>query len=913
MALADGEYPAGPAAQIAAQLRAADATTPTEGEYPAGPAARIADQLRARDSTTPSQAGGSKPPSGAGYPETPPVATPTSSFALLATGALPPTAEIPSQQAQASGPLLMGIPSRHAAAQEPLLMGIPSRQAAAQEPKPGPPALIPGMPSRQTVNQGPALLLPLAPANAQRSSAAAQRQSNKENWVTPTITTPMNRGTHIRSRPKPVPITSLVSSQSGHDAGEHGQKSFGSGIGCRRGRNSSSISTGVGPSALTQTSGLSAEEGSTSTSPSSMTSSVLPGDNSFSWSRGNTRFDSNNSFRWTPEVLVQSWHRQLSETYSSFNMVDVLGEGRSGAVIIVQHKISEQYMACKILNKVDNRSKDLQAEIETLRRLDHPNVVRLYETNEDKDAVFLLMELCQGGDLFSRIVDQGTLPEREARLFAEQMLSALAYCHKKGVVHRDVKPENFLLESTDPDWPVLKLADFGIATQIRSAPADDADAVDVGLVNGSLPYMAPELFRHTWKSLITAQEEVGKKDSFGMPSSGMTTLAASDLWSCGVVIYVMLSGDLPYGEDVDAISSGEPPDFSKEVWQGISAEATDLMRQLMNPDVKDRCTAREALDHKWFRMDASPAIGDTDLPGIEQPGDSFGDGKITTQRRGDAARELMRCLKHWRDMNKLRRMCIAPIAKRLEEDHPSKRFARTAYRVFSGTNDVLRCDHLVQEMAVALNEACVDAKDSGVPTPVSEGSFTSNSSRSTTSSRTKSVTGLHVRDTIRNSFKQMSRRVSRISEETPTSGSPVGDTPSGDSFDPLMVDVGEIRKVVSALSGMKSDTVDYTLLCAAVLPPEVYCDEQRTAEAFDTLDFGKQGKLSPESLKQAFQTKKEAGTKIFAELISEFDTDGDGALDLSEFRQMLRGGPEVRTGRAVEVVRGVECSPFGRR
>jgi len=192
------------------------------------------------------------------------------------------------------------------------------------------------------------------------------------------------------------------------------------------------------------------------------------------------------SFRWQPgDAFIHCWHRKLSDTYQDYNMVNLIGEGRNGAVFIVQHKISEQYYACKVLHKAEQDSSALRAEIKNLRMLDHPHLVRLYEVNEDAEAVFLLMEYCSGGDLFSLVTEspEGRLPEKTARSFAEQMLSALQYCHSIGIVHRDVKPENFLLEGAvgeDASTATLKLADFGIATHIRSA-----ESLSEGQVNGS--------------------------------------------------------------------------------------------------------------------------------------------------------------------------------------------------------------------------------------------------------------------------------------------------------------------------------------------------------------------------------------------------------------------------------------------
>merc|ERR1740122_303865 len=125
------------------------------------------------------------------------------------------------------------------------------------------------------------------------------------------------------------------------------------------------------------------------------------------------------------------------------------------------------------------------------------------------------------------------------------MLDALSYCHAMRVVHRDVKPENFLLETEDPDCLTVKLADFGIATSMRM-PGSKPTGQNQTECNGSIPYMAPEMITRHWISYMASTHQ-----KWG--SSAVEKLGACDLWSAGVVIYVMLSGDLPYGDNTQAI------------------------------------------------------------------------------------------------------------------------------------------------------------------------------------------------------------------------------------------------------------------------------------------------------------------------------------------------------------------------
>jgi len=618
-------------------------------------------------------------------------------------------------------------------------------------------------------------------------------------------------------------------------------------------------------------------------SPVSKTSS-LNSTESFMMTKKESR-KSTASFRWAPEAFVLSWHGSLSET---FDMVNVVGEGRSGTVAIVQHKQHEKCYACKFLRKHDHDSRALRSEITTLRRLDHPNIVRLYETHEDGDAVFLLMELCHGGDLFSKISEEHHLCESTAMVFAQQMLSALAYCHARGVVHRDIKPENFLLETDDPTCLTLKLADFGIATSIRPSHISSsltsrgwsrshssswpsvchATALD-GDICGSLPYMAPELFT-----------------SRGTPQKSAELLASSDLWSCGVTIYVMLCGRLPFGERPERICSGAPPEFSGEVWDGVSREAIDLVRRLLSVDAQGRGTAQEALAHEWFWGLNSPSSAIESAPCHSE------DGQID-MGIADCAGVLLRSLRRWRSMPKLRRIVIAAIARRLEGDCASRRMAEAVYTAFGGgDSDVLRCDRLAEVLSASLIEANTSFRSllagcrSGSGT--SQGELPRDdrsaspwhswaSSRSPASATPHSITGLHVRRRVQNVVNRF--------KGSPMSDGQGVDAIGGGADTPSPT---ELKKLVGALDGMKDGLVDYTLLVASMLPPEVYCDEQHILEVFGQMDIQKRGFISPGDLRVAVRSK-DADLKCFSDMLAVFDSNGDGVLDLAEFRLLVTG------------------------
>mmetsp|Transcript_67680 Transcript_67680/g.195628 ORF Transcript_67680/g.195628 Transcript_67680/m.195628 type:complete len:802 (-) Transcript_67680:84-2489(-) len=573
----------------------------------------------------------------------------------------------------------------------------------------------------------------------------------------------------------------------------------------------------------------------------------------------------NSSIKWAPQALIRSWHGKLTEVYK---LVTIVGEGRSGAVFIVQHHKSEKYFACKVLRKGDHDAASLRSEIRTLRKLDHPNIVRLVETHEDSETVFLLMELCQGGDLFDKIVDEQTVSEPTTRLFARQMMSALSYCHSSGIIHRDIKPENFLLETEHPDCMTLKLADFGIATSVRPlhaagverTPASRDQRGGTAEVNfGSLPYTAPEILR------------------------GRGAVVASDMWSVGVTLYVMLSGKLPFDDHPDRICSGEAPDFSAEVWNHVSEEAIDLLRRLLKQDPAERLTAQQALAHEWF-ADCSP------LPEVTPIGSSSSDEvdvSTDTACLSKLASIVLKSLRRWRKMPKLRRIAIAAVAKRLEAQHDAHRLAETVYTLFSDNSDVLRCDRLVMALSGSLGGP--NATDSfgmaqtpsrlSLPGMLLSPTATANAAPAPAAapsyrrSGSGSFTGLRVRERLKNSLRRFAG--------TPMHRAEVA-SPEAEAS------MAELRHLVGALDGMKSGIVDFTLLVACLLPAEVYADERHVAEAFALFDVQRRGRVSAGDVRAAVKSQ-DSDIRRFAAMLAQFDLNADGALDFEEFRAMVAG------------------------
>ncbi|XP_060848619.1 calcium/calmodulin-dependent protein kinase type 1 isoform X2 [Rhopalosiphum padi] len=262
-----------------------------------------------------------------------------------------------------------------------------------------------------------------------------------------------------------------------------------------------------------------------------------------------------------------------------YDVKDLLGTGAFSEVrLAVSKERPNEMYAVKIIDKKALKGKEdsLDNEIKVLRRLTHPNIVQLLETFEDKSKVYLIMELVTGGELFDRIVQKGSYTEKDAAHLIRQVLGAVDYMHEQGVVHRDLKPENLLYYSTDDDSKIM-ISDFGLSK------IEDSGVMATAC--GTPGYVAPE---------VLAQKPYGK---------------AVDVWSIGVISYILLCGYPPFYDENDAnlfaqILKGEF-EFDSPYWDDISDSAKNFIRQLMCVDADKRYTCREALAHPWISGNAA--------------------------------------------------------------------------------------------------------------------------------------------------------------------------------------------------------------------------------------------------------------------------------------------------------------------
>eukprot|EP00450_Noctiluca_scintillans_P000703 CAMPEP_0194482798 /NCGR_PEP_ID=MMETSP0253-20130528/4573_1 /TAXON_ID=2966 /ORGANISM="Noctiluca scintillans" /LENGTH=499 /DNA_ID=CAMNT_0039322359 /DNA_START=67 /DNA_END=1566 /DNA_ORIENTATION=- len=295
-----------------------------------------------------------------------------------------------------------------------------------------------------------------------------------------------------------------------------------------------------------------------------------------------------------------------------------IGQGSYGSVSKAKHKATNQIRAVKTMSK--SRLKDIERfrlEIAVMKMMDHPSIIKLFETFEDRYNIYLVMELCSGGELFDRIIDAGHFTEVQAAIIMQQIIRAIYYMHQNGICHRDLKPENFLLYTKEPiDKNILKIIDFGLACKFDAAKPLTTKA-------GTPYYVAPQVLQGSYDQ-------------------------SSDLWSCGVIMFVLLCGYPPFHGDTDAqvLQKVKRGDFKfvREDWKDVSQGAKDLITNLLRMKPEDRFTAEQALTDPWIRDHAPQAVTVELEP------------------------TFINKLRHFQSANQLKQAALQIMAKQLTED-----------------------------------------------------------------------------------------------------------------------------------------------------------------------------------------------------------------------------------------------------
>jgi len=277
---------------------------------------------------------------------------------------------------------------------------------------------------------------------------------------------------------------------------------------------------------------------------------------------------------WIEKLKIATGYTNLTDIY---DIKQKLGSGKFGLIKLGINKKTNQKVAIKIMSKKKMEDSDLElvrTEIEILKICQHPNIIQLYDVFENINYFYIIMEYCEGGDLFSYLEKRNfRLPENKAAKFMHKMCAAVYYIHSYGIVHRDLKPENILMTSNDENAD-LRILDFGLSKII--GPNEKTKEP-----YGTLSYVAPE---------VLLDYPYGKE---------------VDLWSLGVITYLMLSGSLPFDdkkseEEIARKTVNEEPPYKGKIWKTISNEAKDFVKRLLQKNPEERMNIKEALEHDWF-------------------------------------------------------------------------------------------------------------------------------------------------------------------------------------------------------------------------------------------------------------------------------------------------------------------------
>ncbi|CAO3670236.1 unnamed protein product [Umbelopsis ramanniana] len=273
-----------------------------------------------------------------------------------------------------------------------------------------------------------------------------------------------------------------------------------------------------------------------------------------------------------------------------------LGKGASGRVKLGIHRVTGEQVAVKIINKAYLSAnpaidKAVKREIAIMKLIHHPSIMALHDVIEDDESpeLYLILEYMEGGELFEYLVSEGRLPESKARSYFQQIIYGVDYCHRHLICHRDLKPENLLLDRNLD----IKIADFGMASLQPIGSLLETSC-------GSPHYASPEI--------VT-----------GRPYDG----SSSDIWSCGIILYALLTGHLPFDDENIRLLLKKVKTGRYVMPHDISYEAQDLIRKILVTDPSKRITTEEIKRHPWFAQDISPKIAQLPEPPsaeeIDQP------------------------------------------------------------------------------------------------------------------------------------------------------------------------------------------------------------------------------------------------------------------------------------------------------
>ena len=270
--------------------------------------------------------------------------------------------------------------------------------------------------------------------------------------------------------------------------------------------------------------------------------------------------------------------------FSDYKKIKELGSGSFATVYLVKHNTTGSVRAMKEIKKISNEGEEdneleIINEINILMKMDYPNIVKIFGFYITSHYYYLITEYCEGGSLFDLIINNnGPFPEIQASYIMHQIFSVVNYCHKMKIIHRDLKPENILINKNENNFVQIKVCDFGTSLMFNRGEVQDE-------LVGSIYYIAPEVLKKKYNSKC-------------------------DLWSCGVIMYILLTGVPPFGGSNNRIIVEKilKHDYDKTLLNKRCKACKELISLLLERNISKRIRADEALKHKWFQIYKSKEI-----------------------------------------------------------------------------------------------------------------------------------------------------------------------------------------------------------------------------------------------------------------------------------------------------------------
>ena len=291
------------------------------------------------------------------------------------------------------------------------------------------------------------------------------------------------------------------------------------------------------------------------------------------------------------QIQTQAINNKKKLNKGPYLLGEALGEGAFAKVRLATQIHIKEKCAIKIVDKrfLENNQdiQRLRKEIKILKKIRHKNIIQLYDIMESKTNLYFVMEYCKGGELFDFIVKKKKLTEKEACLFFHQIINGVEYLHNQGIIHRDLKPENLLLD----DKNQIKISDFGLSTFFTK---DNY----LQTACGTPSYAPPEMLE-------------------GLQYNG----EASDIWSCGIILYAMLCGCLPFTESKEEIIVEKIKKHEYKIPDYLSKEAQDILNHILKINPEERFTIENIKKHPWFNIVKPHLIKGISVDNIKIPVD----------------------------------------------------------------------------------------------------------------------------------------------------------------------------------------------------------------------------------------------------------------------------------------------------